>query len=364
MTSDKIELLSGSFLKYFQSKGYSELSLPIIYPANYYLETSGENIRNKIILFKDIKGEQRCLRPDLTIPVCDYYLKNKVTKNFKAVCKGYIFKNSENPKINNSFQTFQVGVENIGNQNIVKTDAEIISLALNSVKRFTDAKLNLVIGNVGLFNSFIDKLKIPSRWKERFKRHFWREQYFNLLLNRLKDKGKRVDKSNKFDTIQTNRSFGGLEITEGVAGRSVEEITSRFELKRKFAEKFVNSKEISQYIKQYLAINAPVNKAMTRLTSLCKEMNINFNKEIDSLEKLVTQVNKEEFKTTPKFFSTSFGREIEYYTGMVFELYSTSGNKKRIIAGGGRYDNLLKNLGSKNSIPAAGFAIKTSQLII
>ena len=49
---------------------------------------------------------------------------------------------------------------------------------------------------------------------------------------------------------------------------------------------------------------------------------------------------------------------------MVFELYSISGNKKRIIAGGGRYDNLLKNLGSKNSIPAAGFAIKTSQLII
>ena len=39
-------------------------------------------------------------------------------------------------------------------------------------------------------------------------------------------------------------------------------------------------------------------------------------------------------------FSTNFGRDIEYYTGMVFEIL-TSKNKQE-IARGGRYDDLLK----------------------
>ena len=40
-------------------------------------------------------------------------------------------------------------------------------------------------------------------------------------------------------------------------------------------------------------------------------------------------------------FSTNFGRDIEYYTGIVFEIYDSS---KKEIARGGRYDDLLKVL--------------------
>ena len=59
-------------------------------------------------------------------------------------------------------------------------------------------------------------------------------------------------------------------------------------------------------------------------------------------------------------FSTNFGRDIEYYTGMVFEI-STSKNKQE-IARGGRYDDLLKNLGSKKNISAVGAAINLNNL--
>ena len=37
-------------------------------------------------------------------------------------------------------------------------------------------------------------------------------------------------------------------------------------------------------------------------------------------------------------------RGLAYYTGVVFEVFDRSG-EFRAIAGGGRYDNLLKNLG-------------------
>ena len=53
-------------------------------------------------------------------------------------------------------------------------------------------------------------------------------------------------------------------------------------------------------------------------------------------------------------FSTSYGRELEYYTGMVFNIKDQSGAN---LIQGGRYDNLLYNLGSKRKIPAVGAAI-------
>ncbi len=53
-------------------------------------------------------------------------------------------------------------------------------------------------------------------------------------------------------------------------------------------------------------------------------------------------------------FSTNFGRELEYYTGMVFNI---KGQSSTNLIQGGRYDNLLSNLGSNRKIPAVGAAI-------
>ena len=65
-------------------------------------------------------------------------------------------------------------------------------------------------------------------------------------------------------------------------------------------------------------------------------------------------------KINPKIiFSTNFGRNIEYYTGIVFEIYNSS---KKEIARGGRYDGLLMSLGSKKNIPAVGAAINLNNL--
>ena len=57
-------------------------------------------------------------------------------------------------------------------------------------------------------------------------------------------------------------------------------------------------------------------------------------------------------------FVTNFGRDVEYYTGIVFEVFS--GTKE--IASGGRYDDLLKSLGAKKSIPAVGAAINLKNI--
>ena len=53
-------------------------------------------------------------------------------------------------------------------------------------------------------------------------------------------------------------------------------------------------------------------------------------------------------------FSTNFGRELEYYTGMVFNIKDQFNTN---LIQGGRYDDLLSNLGAKRKIPAVGAAI-------
>jgi ATP phosphoribosyltransferase regulatory subunit len=61
-------------------------------------------------------------------------------------------------------------------------------------------------------------------------------------------------------------------------------------------------------------------------------------------------------------FSTAFGRALDYYTGMVFELYDPRDRVKWPLVAGGRYDKLMTLLGSKTAIPAVGFAAWISEL--
>lgn len=49
-------------------------------------------------------------------------------------------------------------------------------------------------------------------------------------------------------------------------------------------------------------------------------------------------------------------RGLDYYTRTVFEIYSEKEGRDFVVAGGGRYDSLVKNLGGPD-IPAVGFAI-------
>ena len=55
-------------------------------------------------------------------------------------------------------------------------------------------------------------------------------------------------------------------------------------------------------------------------------------------------------------FVPSIVRGLLYYTGTVFEAFDTSGSLKRSLFGGGRYDNLLEDVGGQ-PLPGVGFAM-------
>jgi histidyl-tRNA synthetase len=55
-------------------------------------------------------------------------------------------------------------------------------------------------------------------------------------------------------------------------------------------------------------------------------------------------------------FDPSIVRGLLYYTGTVFEAWEVGGEIRRSILGGGRYDNLLADVGGE-TLPAVGFAM-------
>ncbi|RVN77384.1 ATP phosphoribosyltransferase regulatory subunit, partial [Sinorhizobium meliloti] len=54
-------------------------------------------------------------------------------------------------------------------------------------------------------------------------------------------------------------------------------------------------------------------------------------------------------------YRAAFGRPLDYYTGLVFEI-GVEGTPA-VLAGGGRFDRLLTLLGAREHIPAVGFSL-------
>ena len=62
-------------------------------------------------------------------------------------------------------------------------------------------------------------------------------------------------------------------------------------------------------------------------------------------------------------FKTNFGRNIDYYSGIVFLAFAKKNSKIIELARGGEYNGLLRTLGYKKDIPAIGGAINLNLLI-
>ena len=133
-----------------------------------------------------------------------------------------------------------------------------------------------------------------------------------------------------------------------IGGRKISEILNRFNNKIKDPRKFDEGKKTASIIRGYLKISCPINVASTKLNNFFLKHKIN----IDLKDEFFPLKNK--LGKSKVIFSTNFGRELEYYTGMVFNIKDQSNTN---LIQGGRYDNLLSNLGAKRKILAVGAAI-------
>ncbi|OUW74048.1 MAG: ATP phosphoribosyltransferase regulatory subunit [Pelagibacteraceae bacterium TMED216] len=344
----KSKKLSQVIIKTFKKNGFVLSEPDVLLDSKYIIERSGEKFKSSMLSFEREDGKTMCLRPDLTVASCINFLKKKSSS--KIYYSGQAYRRSNNKGSN--FINEQLGIEILGSKNQIQDDFKVINTILSSTKKMKSKKIQIKVGDISLFKSLINALDMPERWKLRLIRHFWRPSYFEELLKRL-EKNTDIDAVN-FD-IDKKRFYEMKQMSQSrvVAGRAISEILKRFEKKIKDPRSFRDGKKIVRIIRSFLKINCNLSKLNNTLLSFAKKNNINKNifkdlKSIQNLKKLNQDIN----------FITNFGRDVEYYTGIVFEVFS--GNKE--LARGGRYDDLLKSLGAKKNIPAVGAAINLKNI--
>ncbi len=344
----KSKKLSETIIKNFRNNGFVLSEPDVLLDSDYIIERSGEKFRNSMLTFDREDGKKMCLRPDMTVASCISFLQKKSSS--KIYYSGQAYRRSANK--GTTFINDQLGIEILGSKNQIQDDFKVISTILSSAKKIKRKKILIKVGDISLFKSLINALDMPERWRLRLIRHFWRPSYFDELLKRL-EKNTDIDAvtfdadKNRFYEMQK------INIDKIIAGRSVSEILKRFDKKIKDPRSFVDGKKIVKIIRSFLKINCKLSELEEKLLDFAIKNNLKKNifrnfKSILNLKKLHQDIN----------FISNFGREVEYYTGIVFEVFS--GNRE--IARGGRYDDLLKSLGSKKNIPAVGAAINLKNL--
>jgi len=344
----KSKNLFKKILRSIKSRGFSNIALDPVLETKYILQRSGENFKKFLFSFYDLNGKELCLRPDLTISSVLRFIQKKKNNREKVFYSGEAFRKTYQKK--NSIIKNQIGYEILGSKNKQKDDEEIINTSLKILKSSGFKKSVLKIGNVELFNLLIDKLDIPRRWKNRLKRYYWNENYFNELLKRLETNSDidpvfvEADKSRYKKMSKENKN-------KIIAGRTYKEVLDRFNMKIKDPRSSATGKKNTNIIKQFLKIKCPLKKAPRVLSTFFKKNRINI-----IVGKGFFPLSRNNNKNLKIEFSAANGREVELYSSMIFSIEVKIKSKFKNFISGGRYDQLTTNLGFRK-VPAVGAAV-------
>ena len=221
----------------------------------------------------------------------------------------------------------------------------------------------------GLFNALLDDIEMPLRWRRRLRHQFWRPQAFHDLLNTFA-KTRDVRRTSISTTIDQLENFAAEQVVadelerEGLAlvgGRSIADIAAR--LTEKFADRSERplSAASTALISTYLAVEGNLIEAVAQLKAL--QGGSNFSEAITEFEQRIVALEDQGLNPRRFMFDANFGRDLEYYTGFVFQIEASAGNHVVALAGGGRYDELLADLGALTPVPAVGCAIHTERVM-
>ena len=345
----KSKKYSETLLNLFKKKGFKVKEFENIIESKIIIERSGEIFKKSLLSFEDDNGNNFSLRPDLTISACLDYIKNIKKGIYKYAYFDQAYRRTFSKE---SLVRNQLGCEIIGSTSL-KLNLEIINLIDQSLIKVSNKKTTIKINDINIFYSLVDSLKLPSRWSLRLKRHFWRPEYFSELISRLSsnsDIQKNVFELDKKSYFKMRK----LDQNSMIAGRKISEILKRFEKKIKEPRSNIDGKRVARIVNKFLKINCSLKNAKSELKNF--EAKNNLNLKLNGFD-----IFNLKFKNNDVIFSSNIGRNVEYYTGLVFEIIKKSKNLN--LASGGRYDNLIQILGASKKIPAIGGAINYDNLL-
>jgi len=287
----------------FEKWGYEEIIAPSFEYLETFLSSNSPGFSEKIFKFFDRQGRVLALRSDVTTSiarmVATYYGEHRLPLRFCYVSNVFRF---QEPRKGRDQEFFQVGGELIGIKGI-QADTEIILLASDILKRIGISDFIVNIGHIKFLEGLLDEMDADPEKKQRIAHSIWGKN-FVLLEELIEDIPIKPDI--KQVLLSLSSFYGGPEILE--------------ELRK-------------------IPLNEKCHTALSELMTLSGML--------------------KGFNDVRLTFDPGLARGLDYYTGIVFEIYSPGSGFP--LGGGGRYDNLMDKFNA--SRPATGFALTEEALL-
>jgi histidyl-tRNA synthetase len=288
--------------------GYEEFESPQLEPIEIFAAKSSEELVNEQSFIVEKKqGERLILIPELTpslarmIAKKSQELKKPIRWFSNPTCFRY-----ERPQRGRRRQFKQINFDILGEDSLYG-DLEIFNIVVDIFTKFgaTAEQFQIYYNNRRFIDTVcrlmlnVPEKKLPLVYKALDKAEKMEEEEFENYISEI---------------------FQDRNITQGILklkkSGSIEELLEKFD---NIPETFYDSEGY---------------------------------KELRDFENLLEQANLLDYCT----FSSAIVRGLDYYTGIVFEVYDTGTMNTRSIFGGGRYDDLL-SLFSDESISGMGFGL-------
>lgn len=300
----KLKYIETKVLECMEKWGYRQIMTPAL---EYYDTVGSASTTSDHKLFKmlDKRGTTMVLRSDLTAPIArvvSSLLKDEHLP-LRLSYHANVFRSIEE-EAGKDAEFYQTGVELVGDGS-PEADAEIIALAVASLKAAGVDQFKIALGHVGFLNGlFQETLAGHEQMQQTLKEGLLRRDY-----------------------VGYRKHLHTLPITE----EAKSELEGILRLR--------GGEEICSHAKQLT--NDPV--AQESIDHLCSIWKVLKDYEVDQYVMIdLTMVS-----------------DFSYYTGMTFEGYAADLGFP--VCSGGRYDNLLQQFG--RPAPATGFALKTNRIL-
>ena len=356
----------GRALDHFVAAGFERTEPPILHPAAVFLDMSGEEVRRRLFLTADAAGEELCLRPEYTIPVCRAYLaSDKAGGVAEYSYLGPVFR-AQAGQVGEQTQT---GLESFGRKDAEAADAEVFALSLEAAMAAGGGALAARVGDASLFEAVLESLVIPAPWRRRLRHGVARGRGLEAIFKRpsqgaLAQPGvlaalESADHAGAKALVEDLLAIAGIET---VGGRSAGEIADRFLEQAALRSGEPIEAEKRAVLDAFLSVSGDLDEAAVKLRRLAESARLDLGPAIDAFETRTGFIAARGARIDHIRFSAAFVRDFDYYTGFVFEAHDPAVAGARIALAGGRYDGLARRLGSAADVPAVGAAITLDRL--
>lgn len=343
---------------WFELAGYHGVELPILEETDLYLRKAGGDMLSKLYSFVEPGGTRVSLRPEFTASVVRHFLQNgEATARWHYAGPVFRFETGEALR-----QLYQQGVETIGDSGNA-CDAALLDLALVGLKNVGLTNVSLEIGHVGVVAEALAGFGLSERTRTSLLATVG-STGGAAVRDRLRDLGLTAEGDAATElkaSLVALGDEGARTVVRGLlesinvdllGGRDPDQIVGRLLRKLSGWDDPANIERAVDLVQTLKSVRGEPSTAIAEARKVLKD----WDKSTSSLDQFEDVLGRLEGSSAGNV-TVDFGlnRELGYYSGIVFEIAADGPSGRVPLAGGGRYDGLIRALGGKD-VPAAGFA--------